>query len=220
MPVVGIRCLAVVSALFLAAGCGSSPDLTAAGDEIEAAVQAHFDRSAAGAHDNVRAVLVTVGGQTAVERYYDIGLPSHADEAVDVVPEGDWMAPPRGGTVQPPGEGFSYSNDGSHLLSAILAQATGRSVLDYAREVLFTPLGIDADPAAPRRTSTPKRAGLRTTATSSGSPRPTATRPLPPQAPAGSSSRSSPTSIWSSSWRASTGPATLKRRRSPPSCRT
>ena len=34
-------------------------------------MQAHFDRSPAGAYDNVRAVLVTVGGQTAVERYYD-----------------------------------------------------------------------------------------------------------------------------------------------------
>lgn len=38
---------------------------------------------------------------------------------------------------------FSYSNAGSHLLSVILTEATGRSTLDYAREKLFTPLGID-----------------------------------------------------------------------------
>ena len=41
-----------------------------------------------------------------------------------------------------------YSNESSHLLSPILAQATGRSVLDYAREKLFTPLGISTDNAA------------------------------------------------------------------------
>jgi len=62
---------------------------------------------------------------------------------------GDWVASIlRAGTEQPPGQGFSYSSAGSHLLSAILAEATGRSTLDYAREKLFTPLGIDTIPAA------------------------------------------------------------------------
>jgi CubicO group peptidase (beta-lactamase class C family) len=32
------------------------------------------------------------------------------------------------------------SSAGSHLVSAILRQATGRSTLDYARAKLFTPL--------------------------------------------------------------------------------
>jgi hypothetical protein len=36
---------------------------------------------------------------------------------------------------------------GSHLLSPILAQATGSSVLDYAGEKLFIPLGISTDKA-------------------------------------------------------------------------
>jgi CubicO group peptidase (beta-lactamase class C family) len=49
--------------------------------------------------------------------------------------------------AQPPGS-FLYSSAGSHLLSAILVQATGRSVLDYAREKLFDPLGIQTRPAA------------------------------------------------------------------------
>ena len=43
---------------------------------------------------------------------------------------------------------FQYSSAGSHLLSAILKQATGRSVLDYAKEKLLSPLGVDTTPAA------------------------------------------------------------------------
>ncbi len=43
---------------------------------------------------------------------------------------------------------FRYSDAGAHLVSAILAQATGTSVLDYARKVLFDPLGVDTIPAS------------------------------------------------------------------------
>jgi CubicO group peptidase (beta-lactamase class C family) len=47
-----------------------------------------------------------------------------------------------------PGDGsFAYSNAGSHLLAAILVEATGGSVLDFARAKLFDPLGIDSEPA-------------------------------------------------------------------------
>ena len=49
---------------------------------------------------------------------------------------------------QPSGQQFIYSNASSHLLSAILTEATGRSALDYAREKLFEPLGIRSQPAA------------------------------------------------------------------------
>jgi CubicO group peptidase (beta-lactamase class C family) len=52
------------------------------------------------------------------------------------------------GTTKRPGSRFAYSSAGSHLLSAALSEATGRSVLDYAREKLFDPLGIDTRPAA------------------------------------------------------------------------
>ena len=48
---------------------------------------------------------------------------------------------------QSPGEGFAYSNASSHLLSAVLTEATGMSVLDYARARLFDPLGITSRPA-------------------------------------------------------------------------
>jgi CubicO group peptidase (beta-lactamase class C family) len=50
------------------------------------------------------------------------------------------------GPQHPPGAGFVYSTTSSHLLSAVLTRATGLSTLDYARQQLFAPLGISADP--------------------------------------------------------------------------
>lgn len=41
-----------------------------------------------------------------------------------------------------PGENFDYSTGNTYLLSAVLEQATGKPLGDYAREVLFEPLGI------------------------------------------------------------------------------
>jgi len=41
-----------------------------------------------------------------------------------------------------PGTRFAYSTGGTHLLSATLATAAGRSTHDFAREHLFAPLGI------------------------------------------------------------------------------
>ncbi len=71
------------------------------------------------------------------------------------VDERPWYAPGADWTAltiqtrlrQPPGKGFLYSSPGAHLLSAILVRATGTSVLDYAREKLFDPLGISTRPA-------------------------------------------------------------------------
>ena len=41
-----------------------------------------------------------------------------------------------------PGEAWVYSSGSSHLLSAIVTEATGVSLLEYAAEKIFTPLGI------------------------------------------------------------------------------
>ena len=76
------------------------------------------------------------------------GIVSDIDPA-DYPNDADWVAV----TLQtpltgPPGGPFNYSDVNSHLLSAILTQATGRSALDYAREKLFGPLGIASEPAA------------------------------------------------------------------------
>jgi CubicO group peptidase (beta-lactamase class C family) len=49
--------------------------------------------------------------------------------------------------VRAPGTSFAYSSASSHLLSAIVAESTGRSTLDFARKRLFGPLGIRADAA-------------------------------------------------------------------------
>jgi CubicO group peptidase (beta-lactamase class C family) len=47
--------------------------------------------------------------------------------------------------VSKAGADFAYSSASSHLLSAIVADATGQSTLAYARAKLFGPLGIAAD---------------------------------------------------------------------------
>ncbi len=53
--------------------------------------------------------------------------------------------------VSEPGTQFVYDSPGMHLLSAILQKATGMTALEFARENLFKPLGIqeahwDSDP--------------------------------------------------------------------------
>jgi CubicO group peptidase (beta-lactamase class C family) len=45
--------------------------------------------------------------------------------------------------VREPGAAFDYNSGGPHVLSAILSKVTGRSALEYAREKLFGPLGIE-----------------------------------------------------------------------------
>jgi CubicO group peptidase (beta-lactamase class C family) len=47
--------------------------------------------------------------------------------------------------ISRPGARFAYSSDGSHLLSAIVADATGQPTLRYAQAKLFGPLGIASD---------------------------------------------------------------------------
>jgi CubicO group peptidase (beta-lactamase class C family) len=60
----------------------------------------------------------------------------------------DWVGNVVRHSRSPDGMGaFAYSSAGSHLLSAILVQATGQSVLSYARSRLFDPLGIVTSPA-------------------------------------------------------------------------
>jgi CubicO group peptidase (beta-lactamase class C family) len=51
-----------------------------------------------------------------------------------------------------PGAHFEYCNGGSYLLAAIVQQASGTSALDFGREHLFGPLGIEEVewPASPQ----------------------------------------------------------------------
>lgn len=72
------------------------------------------------------------------------GLPGDPDTPPNIalVDGTDWVTDILGGTPTP-GEVFRYSSAGSHLLSAILVEATGLSTLSYARSSLFDPLGFD-----------------------------------------------------------------------------
>ncbi len=77
--------------------------------------------------------------------FLDTWNPSVGDPVFE---QADWVAASLGSAVRPAGEGFAYSDPGTHLVAAALVQATGRPVLEYAREKLFEPLGVDTDPAA------------------------------------------------------------------------
>jgi CubicO group peptidase (beta-lactamase class C family) len=44
--------------------------------------------------------------------------------------------------VHEPGEAFTYNSGGSHLLAAVLSNAVKQDPLEYAKTVLFEPLGI------------------------------------------------------------------------------
>ena len=47
--------------------------------------------------------------------------------------------------VDEPGRSFVYCSGGTHLLSAVLSQTTGKGGQDFARQSLFRPLGISDD---------------------------------------------------------------------------
>jgi CubicO group peptidase (beta-lactamase class C family) len=77
------------------------------------------------------------------------GLPGNSagDPPLGVLSGKDWVGNIlRAGQAGSQGR-FDYANSSSHLLGAILATATGGSVLDYAQRKLFGPLGIDTQPA-------------------------------------------------------------------------
>jgi CubicO group peptidase (beta-lactamase class C family) len=72
------------------------------------------------------------------------------DEAVfeEIEQSPDWVRAILGlPLAAEPGSRFAYSSATSHLLSAIVADATGVSTLAFARERLFGPLGIDTTDA-------------------------------------------------------------------------
>ena len=76
----------------------------------------------------------------------DTGSVAAVEEGLDPPP--DWVAYNLQTAIRPPGQGFAYSDPGVDLVAAILAEVTGRSVLQYAQDKLFTPLGADTEPAA------------------------------------------------------------------------
>ena len=90
-------------------------------------------------------------GATTLEQLLTMtgGFPvSRAGDASNFTPTSDWVALCLQSAVAPPGQQFAYSDVGAHLVGAVLVRATGRSVLQYAREKLFDPLGIPSTPSA------------------------------------------------------------------------
>ncbi len=89
------------------------------------------------AHTNLRQLLTMTAG-------FDVPANNRVEPFVD---EPDPVAGILRSQVNTPGRFFDYSDQGAHLLSAILEHATGMSVLDYARSRLLDPLGIPSRPA-------------------------------------------------------------------------
>lgn len=54
----------------------------------------------------------------------------------------DWLSTWFAGDFDTPGEQFSYDSMCTHALAAIVARVTGKPMLDYVRERIFTPLHI------------------------------------------------------------------------------
>ena len=59
----------------------------------------------------------------------------------------DWVRSILHDGIRSPVNEFAYSTATSHVLAAVLVQATGKPVLSYAREKLFDPIGIPTRPA-------------------------------------------------------------------------
>jgi CubicO group peptidase (beta-lactamase class C family) len=84
---------------------------------------------------------ITLGDLLAMES----GLASTSGEHYGAwVAHGDWTAAALARPLEgEPGAGYTYSTGNSHLVSAILTEATGRSTLELARETLLGPLGVE-----------------------------------------------------------------------------
>ena len=76
---------------------------------------------------------------TMTAGFPDVGISVESADAV-----GDILSY---GLVNEPGAQFGYTDSGAHLVAAALAEAIDRPILDYAREKLFDPLGVDTRPA-------------------------------------------------------------------------
>jgi CubicO group peptidase (beta-lactamase class C family) len=85
----------------------------------------------------LREVLTMTGGFAGLDR----------DQTPAYMEDPDQVGSILRAAPDPLGGGFEFSNQGAHVVSAVLAEATGMSVLDYARSRLFEPLGIGTRPA-------------------------------------------------------------------------
>jgi CubicO group peptidase (beta-lactamase class C family) len=108
-------------------------------DGLDATVGELLPAYARGLDDARRAI--TLGDLLAMES----GLASTSGEHYGAwVTTDDWTAAALARPFKSePGSEFTYSTGNSHLVSAILTEATGKSTFELARESLFGPLGIE-----------------------------------------------------------------------------
>ena len=92
--------------------------------------------------DHAEAMTPAVAGTTLEQL-----LTMTAGLAEDLPEADDAVASILKGQGADPGTGFSYTNNSAHLVAAILVEATGMPLLEYARATLFDPLGIATRPA-------------------------------------------------------------------------
>ncbi len=109
------------------------------------------ERSIANLDDRKKSM--TVRDLVSMQNGMESGCISRDEATLDIMRSSpDWVqAALDRPVVHQPGTHFCYDSPGMHLLSAILQQATGMTELEYARQVLFEPLGIhdviwEADP--------------------------------------------------------------------------
>ncbi len=70
------------------------------------------------------------------------GLPDTWTTGMTFFESPDWVARILADGIDHPAGTFAYGDANPHLVATALARATGRSVLEYAREKLFDPVGI------------------------------------------------------------------------------
>ncbi|MDQ7903099.1 serine hydrolase [Phytohabitans sp. ZYX-F-186] len=85
------------------------------------------------------ALTMSLGLEWREEIPYD--SPANAEIAMELAPDRYRFVLERP-VVEAPGVRYSYSGGATALLGGLIAGGTGRPLADYAREVLFTPLGI------------------------------------------------------------------------------
>jgi CubicO group peptidase (beta-lactamase class C family) len=69
--------------------------------------------------------------------------PANAEIAMELAPDRYRFVLERP-IVEPPGVRYSYSGGATALLGGLIARGTGRALPEFAREVLFAPLGIES----------------------------------------------------------------------------
>ena len=76
---------------------------------------------------------------------WTVGLDDPTNDCIRLESSDDWVEYTLNKPMATePGTTFVYNSGSTHLLSAIIKRATGETIDDYARKLLFEPLGIDS----------------------------------------------------------------------------